>query len=276
MEKETQPLLWRIDQGLHRAKLLFGRTRRSNFDEERILRKYVDTLLPAGHSRTAVDLGAGDGVKGSNTYALFGSGWTGLGVERDPRKAAKLAATYARFENVFAVCASVTPENVVGLLRDHGIEPGFGVLSLDIDSYDYFVLDEVLANFRPQLVVSEINEKIPPPVKFHVKFDPGFQLQHHFFGYSIQSLAELCERHDYSILELEYNNVFLAPRELAGASAASVAEIYRRGYWEREDRREKFRPNADVDHWNTLSPVEAVRQIDEFYARHRGRYELSL
>ncbi|MCA1818176.1 MAG: hypothetical protein LC746_17670 [Acidobacteria bacterium] len=275
-ERETSTYLRQLDHGLHRAKLLLKRSGFSNFDEERILRRYVDTLLAPRHSPIAVDLGAGDGVKGSNTFALFAAGWRGLGVEMSARRAGRLAKTYEQFPHVEAVCARVTPQSVGALLREHKVPRDFSVLSLDIDSYDYFVLDALLSEFRPQLVVTEINEKIPPPVRFHVKYDADFQLRHHFYGYSIQSLAELCARRGYAILELEYNNAFIAPAELAGDSRASAEEIYRRGYLERADRRKKFSSNRDVDVLHTLSPAEAVKFINRFFAKHRGKYELSL
>jgi hypothetical protein len=275
-EKEIQPYLRQLDYQLHRAKLVLKRGKFSNFDEERILRSYIDAMLPPGHSRVAVDLGAGDGVKGSNTYALFSAGWTGLGVECTARKALRLAATYRPFDGVTACRSRVTPANAVPLLLEHGIEKEFGVLSLDIDSYDYLVLDELLAHFRPRIVVTEINEKIPPPVRFFVKYDPHFTLRHHFYGYSIQSLADLCAKHDYAIMSLEYNNAFLAPRELYGAQGQSVESIYREGYVERPDRRKKFPSNHDVDVLHSLSPAAALDFIDRFFAKHRGKYELSL
>ena len=275
--KAAQQYLKRLEHRLHRARMGAGRGRFSNFDEERILQKYIAQLLPpaAGASRTAVDIGAGDGVRGSNTYALFSNGWRGVGFEGSNRKVCKLAAAYKYYPQVSAANCVVTPENVVSLLKAYNIEREFGVLSLDIDSYDYWVLDALLAEFRPRLVVTEINEKIPPPVKFVVKYDPAFQMTHHFFGYSIQSLADLCARHDYAILEVEYNNAFLAPRELPGVSALDAATAYRRGYLERPDRREKFRANENMEILHSLSPAEAVKFLDEFYAQHRGKYELS-
>lgn len=264
--------------GLHfrRAKLGRRPSGFSNFDEERMLGRFVSELLPPGHSRTAVDIGAGDGIKGSNTYALFRAGWHGLGVEGDENRARRLARAYKNFEGVAAVRSQVTPANVVQLLRSHGVETDFGVLSLDIDSYDYWVLDALLASFRPRLVVTEINEKIPPPVKFVVKYDPDFRLQHHFFGYSIASLEELCARHGYALIALEYNNAFLAPRELEGVRHVSAARAYREGYLERPDRRERFWRNSDMEVLQTLEPAEAARFIDQFFARHRGKYELGI
>lgn len=273
--KSAQQYLQRLGYRLQRARVAAGKDRFSNFGEERILQKYIAQLLPAGASRTAVDIGAGDGVRGSNTYALFSNGWRGVGFEGSNRKVCKLAAAYKYYPQVSAANCVVTPENVVPLLKAYNIEREFGVLSLDIDSYDYWVLDALLAEFRPRVVVTEINEKIPPPIKFVVKYDPDFQMTHHFFGYSIQSLAELAARHNYAILEVEYNNAFLAPLELPGIVARDAADAYREGYTERPDRREKFRANANMEILHTLPPQEAVKFLDEFYAQHRGKYELS-
>lgn len=274
--KTAQQYLKRLEHRLHRARVAAGRNRFSNFDEERILRKYIARLLPAGDAaRTAVDIGAGDGVRGSNTYALFREGWRGVGFEGSNRKVCKLAGAYKHYPRVSAANCVVTPLNVVPLLRAYNIEREFGVLSLDIDSYDYWVLDAVLAEFRPRLVITEINEKIPPPVKFVVNYDPDFQMTHHFFGYSIASLAELAARHNYAILEVEYNNAFLAPLELPGVEPRDAAAAYREGYADRPDRREKFRANANMEILHTLKPREAVEFLNRFYSQHRGKYELS-
>ncbi|HEY0098979.1 MAG TPA: hypothetical protein VGB76_08495 [Pyrinomonadaceae bacterium] len=275
MTKAAQQYLKRLEYRLHRARVGAGKGRFSNFGEEQILQKYIAQLLPAGASRTAVDIGAGDGVKGSNTYALFSNGWRGVGFEGSNRKVCKLAGAYKYYPQVSAANCVVTPENVVPLLEAYNIEREFGVLSLDIDSYDYWVLDALLAEFRPRIVVTEINEKIPPPIRFVVNYDPEFQMTHHFFGYSIASLSELAARHNYAILEVEYNNAFLAPLELPGIVARDAALAYREGYAHRPDRREKFRANANMEILHTLSPSDAVKFLDEFYAQHRGKYELS-
>jgi hypothetical protein len=277
MVKKTQRYLNRLGLHLERARQRLRQSGFSNFDEERMLAEYVARLVPDEAARVAVDVGAGDGIRGSNTYALFLRGWRGVGFEGDGRRARRLARAYRNLEGVEARHALVTPANVVGLLREHNVPEDFGVLSLDIDSYDYGVLDAVLGSFRPRVVVTEINEKIPPPVRFVVRYDPHFRLQHHFFGYSIASLEELCARHSYALLALEYNNAFVAPRELLGARPAlDAGAAYRRGYLERADRRERFPRNQDMEALHALAPAEAIAFLEKFFARHEGKYDLSL
>jgi hypothetical protein len=275
MAKRAQRYLSRLGLHLERARQRIRRSGFSNFDEERLLDGFVSELLPGGHERTAVDIGAGDGVRGSNTYALFVKGWRGVGFEGDERRARRLARAYKGFDGVAARRALVTPSNVVTLLGECEVPREFGVLSLDIDSYDYWVLDAILKSYRPRIVVTEINEKIPPPVRFVVNYDPDFRLQHHFFGYSIASLEDLCARHSYALIALEYNNAFIAPRELARGRSLDAATAYRQGYLERPDRRERFPDNHDMEALHSMTPEDAARFLAKFFARHKGKYELS-
>jgi hypothetical protein len=245
--KAGQQYLRELDSRVHRAKLTLKRDGFSNGNEANILAGYIAELLPATHNRIAVDIGAGDGVRWSNTYALFLNGWKGLGIEFDSRKFVKLARAYKYFPEVYACRNRAAPHNIVSLLQSYEMPADLAVLSLDIDGNDYWVLRAILSQFRPQLIVTEINEKIPPPIRFVVKYDPNFQLRHHFFGYSMAVLSDLCDEFDYVILRLEYNNAFLAPKELAADRAVEAHSAYAMGYLGRPDRKEKFSLNFDME-----------------------------
>lgn len=246
----------------------------SSLDEQAVIGRYVAKL--PGVPRFAVDIGASDGVRMSNTLALYRDGWSGAAFELDPGRFAKLARAHAGFGTTLAR-VKVTPENVVGLLRAHGTPETFGVLSLDIDGYDYFVLSALAEEFRPALVCAEINEKIPPPLKFTVKYDPEHSWAgDHFFGQSVAQIAEFGERFGYSLLELSYNNAFLAPRELELGPALSPEDAYRDGYALRPDRQQKFPWNADVDQALSMPPDEAAAFFRTFFAKYDGRYDLSV
>jgi len=243
----------------------------SNFNEQAIIDKYVDKL--GIRNQVAVDVGAGDGIRSSNTYHLFANGWRGIGIEADRAKYQRLTKTYSSFDGVAAIHAAVQPDTVCDLLASHGVAREFGVLSLDIDGNDYWVLDAILDQYRPQLIVSEYNEKIPPPLKFVVNYDPTFYLRHHFFGYSIAKLDDLLTKHDYVLLEVEYNNVFLAPRA-SGATGKTVAAAYAEGYRDRPDRHDKFPDNANMEPLLRMTHQEAVAFLNDFYIGHAGKYTL--
>lgn len=248
----------------------------SNFGEQQIIDRYIDFFNIRKEGQTVVDIGAGDGIRRSNTYHLFSNGWSGLGIEGDDAKFERLKQTYSPFPGVAANKSMVSPDNVSDILASHSIETEFGVLSLDIDGNDYWVLDAILSKYRPKLIVSEYNEKIPPPIKFTVKVDPEFQVRQHFYGFSIAKLDDLLEKYDYALLEVEYNNVFLAPIESPGVINIPVTEAYREGYRDRPDRKAKFPDNANLEIMHSLEPDKGIEFLDDFYKEHVGKYQIGL
>src|SRR5687768_2329516 len=78
------------------------RGRFSHGNEQQILRKYIRELLPKEHPRTVVDIGAGNGVRWSNSYALLLEGWRVLGIEADQQKFSLLTRVYRNFPKAHA------------------------------------------------------------------------------------------------------------------------------------------------------------------------------
>jgi len=274
--KFGQQYISKLDSRVHRAKVSLKRGGLSNGREEQILAQYIAELLPGEHNHTAIDIGAGDGMRWSNTYALLLNGWKGIGIEFDQRKFVKLARAYKYFPEAYACRNRASPENIVALLQSYETPADFAVLSVDIDGNDYWVLRAILSQFRPQIIVTEINEKIPPPIRFVVKYDPDFQLRHHFFGYSMSVLADLCEEFGYVILALEYNNAFLAPKELAGGRGVEAEVAYAAGYLNRPDRKEKFSLNFDMERIYSMNAEEAIEFLRKFYSKFSGEFYLGL
>lgn len=247
----------------------------SNFGEQSIIQRHLHRL--PGHSRFVVDIAAGDGVTSSNSLALFEDGWSGLAVEYDPQKFARLAFRYSNFEDCQLSRSRVTPPNVAALLAAHVTPREFGLLSLDIDSFDHDVLDEILRHYRPWLLCAEVNEKIPPPVKFTVTYrDDHRWAGDHFYGQSIAMLADLADRHDYALVELEYNNAFLVAAEHAPSELLTVDEIYRRGYLDRTDRLDRLPWNRDMESAQGRDPEETLRFISAYFSRYEGRFVCEL
>jgi hypothetical protein len=275
LAKAAQRCVESLEHELQRVRYSLRRQGFSYSSEERILNRYIAELLPRDHSRTVVDIGAGNGVRWSNTYSLFQKGWKGVGIEADAEKSSRLVRAYKNLPQAHACHSTAAPDNIVYLLKSLGVESGFSVLSLDIDGNDYWVLKSVLSEFRPALIVTEINEKIPPPLRFLCKYTPDSHLRHHFYGYSISVLEDLCEEHDYGLLELEYNNAFIAPRELARAHFVDAQTAYRRGYRDRTDRKEKFASNLDMETLHSLGPNQGTEFLGNFYAKELGKYYLA-
>lgn len=245
----------------------------SNFGEDAIIGELLGKI--SIRNRFAVDIGAGDGEAMSNSYGLFRAGWDGLAAEWDGAKFSKLAYRYAGFPGARLARVRVTPDNVLGLLAAAETPREFGFLNLDIDSFDHFVLARLLSEYRPSLICAEINEKIPPPLKFAVKWDPRHRwAQDHFFGQSLSMLEELGKANGYALVALEYNNAFLIARELNPVPMVTAEEAYRAGYSSRPDRLQRLPWNRDMEPLLSMDAEAARAFVREKFADYKGKYVL--
>jgi hypothetical protein len=256
--------------GVDARRLRRGR-RGSNFGEARIIDEWLARMPP--RHRWYVDIAAGDGETMSNTLALAEAGWEGLAVEADAGEFARLERAYAARPRVRTARVVVTPDNVLDVLGAHGVPRELGVLSLDIDGYDHFVLAALLEGYRPRLICAEINESIPPPVKFTVTYRPGHTwAKDHFYGQSLAMLDVLRERHAYALVQVEYNNAFLVPAERSPVATRPVGEIYREGYLARPDRLARLPWNREMEFLQSLAPEAVVDALRVRFARYAGRF----
>ncbi|WP_026464822.1 FkbM family methyltransferase [Adhaeribacter aquaticus] len=256
-------------------RFLKGKSGFSNLGEEIIIKKFLNQL---DHKKIAVDIAANDGIFMSNTYQLYKDGYGGLAVECDNTAFASLSNSYKKFDKVFLSKAYIYPENVVSLLEGYEIPADFGFLSFDIDGYDYFVMKELLKKFRPSLICVEINEKIPYPIKFTIKYNRDYVWGvNHFFGQSIGQVELLCKEYNYDLVEVYYNNAFLIPTEKnKNFNKLEPGQAYLDGYVNKPDRTSKFPYNKDVDALLNMKSEEALIFIKKYFESYEGKYELSL
>ncbi len=249
----------------------------SHFDEEILLQKYLRALAPAAKTDFIVDIAAGDGVTMSNTYALFRAGTPGLAVELDDRRFRALSRHYRSLPQVRLLHQKVTPENVLSILGEARVPRDFSLLNLDIDGYDYFVLAKILCDYRPALICTEINEAIPPPLKFTVRYDPEFAwATDRFFGMSIAQLHGLAQQTGYDLVELHYNNAFLIRSEINPFPALSAEQAYDAGYRLKPDRKQKFPGTVYFEPVLQMDPPAAKVFIEEAFYGYVDAYDLSL
>ncbi len=246
----------------------------SHLDEERVINNYlagIDT-----QNNFVVDIGAGDGVKMSNTYQLYKKGNPGGAIEYDSSRFKSLEANYAGLSNVSRINEKVFPENIAQILKSIQTPMDFLLLDLDIDGYDYFVLESILKAYRPIVIITEINEAIPPPLKFKVLPDENFVWKGgHFFGYSISCLDEIMETFNYSLVELHYNNAILIANDYWKGKSLCTEAAYISGYWKTPNRRKKFHYNNDLEYLFDLSPQQMAEHLEDYFSGQQNQYQLN-
>ena len=170
-------------------------------------------------TRRFVEIGAG--VNGGNSGFLAKEcGWTGLMLEIEPERASRLRTRFAPAVRV--VEAQVTRENVNELVTAHGLAGDIDLLSIDIDSIDYWVWEQLTA-CRPRIVIVEYNPLFGTDRAVTVPYDPTFDRRQFdvpraaYYGASLPALAKLGARKGYRLVLLEPRgvNAFFVRDDLA-------------------------------------------------------------
>jgi hypothetical protein len=149
-------------------------------------------------SRRFVEIGVQDGLECNSAYLLL-QGWSGAWIDGAPDNAARARATFASYP-VEVLDQFVTAENADALISRLAGEDGLDLLSIDIDSNDYWVWKAV-RSVRPRVVVIEYNATLPPHLRRTVAYDPTrFWTGTNFFGASLGALAALGEEKGYRLV----------------------------------------------------------------------------
>ena len=227
-----------------------------------------------------VDIGASDGVSSSSTLEFAKMpNWHGLSIEYDDNKFSKLQYVYRKYKNISLANKKVTPDSIVDILLDYEVPKNFSFLNIDIDSYDLEVSKSLFqVGYRPDIVSIEINEKIPPPIYFNVKYDQEhFWQGDHFFGCSLTAAVEEFSKFDYLLAEFRLNNaIFVNFIKFPVLTPKNASIAYEEGYKSIKNRKELFKYNHDVEILHELNNDEKIVFINNLFKKYKNMYELKI
>lgn len=171
--------------------------------------------------RSFVEIGADDGRENC-TRQLVGSGWSGVWIEADPRKA-EASETFAG-SKVRVLAAAVRRDNAVRLLHAAGVPPAPDLLVLDIDGNDWWVLDALLHEFHPRVVVVEYNATFQPGQWWVQRYRADRTWDGTFrHGASLDALTELTRSSGLMLVACDSHGVNAFFVESGAASAMDAA-----------------------------------------------------
>ena len=229
-------------------------------------------------NKSYVDIGAGNGFSSSATYAFAkNSKWRGLSIEASELSFKKMAYIYKNFKNAFVNREKVTPNNIIQILNNYEIPKNFGILNIDIDSYDLDVLKAIIDNrYKPSIISAEINEKIPPPIQFSVLYDEKHSYNNDdFYGCSISALYKYLSEKDYILVDLLYiNAIFVDRKYIQLLEPLTDSEAYVAGYKNRIDKYELLKHNKKFDELLHMDSSEVINYIEDLFQKYKGKYYL--
>jgi len=182
----------------------------SHNGEDGVLAK-LNQLLKS-ETRTCVELGAGDGTKGSCAYLLRKQGWECLLLDRAYEEPG--IHLYKEF---------LTAENINAIFEKYNVPEDLNILIIDLGFNDFYIWKALHQRYKPNLVLIHYNSSLGTEDKV-VTYRPFFCGDGtDYFGASIQALHHLGKARGYSLIYAEHsgNTLFFLRDEIMEAKNLS-------------------------------------------------------
>jgi hypothetical protein len=221
----------------------------SQFGEDGIIQFLVQRVPIENH--VFVEFGVEDYGEANTRFLLVHDAWRGLILDGGAAHRRFLEASELRWRNTIdAVTAFIDRDNIDGLIRGAGVEGDIGLLSIDLDGNDLWVL-EAIESVSPRILVTEYNSAFGPALAVSVPYDRGFvRSEKHwsylYWGASLAALAGAAERKGYALVggNRAGNNAFFVRRDVLGEiPERSVAEC-----WQPAQFRESRGPDGELSY----------------------------
>jgi hypothetical protein len=213
----------------------------SQFGEDGII-QFLVQRVPI-ENRVFVEFGVEDYHEANTRFLLVHDAWRGLIIDSGDDHRRFLEGSGLAWRNTIdAVTSFVDRDNIDGLIRRAGIDGDIGLLSIDIDGNDLWVL-EAINSVSPRIIVAEYNSLFGPTLAVSVPYDPGFvrsekHYSHLYFGASLAAITAVADRRGYALVggNRAGNNAFFVRRDVLGdIPERGVTECFRRAQF-RESR----------------------------------------
>ena len=179
----------------------------SQYGEDGIIQKIFQTIDTS--SKICIEFGAWDGFYLSNTANLWSkdSSWKGILIECDAPRYNVLVKNTQNF-NCIPLHRKVESDGrntLENILREHSISAQIDLLSIDIDSDDYYIF-ESLTTLRPRVIICEFNPTMPA----HLDIFPP---KNTYLGCSVAALKRIATNKGYSLVAITDCNCFFVVNE---------------------------------------------------------------
>jgi len=187
-----------------------------------------------------VDVGAGDGIKSSNTRWLVESSWNSLLLDRKGNK----DSMDVKIEKMM-----ITTNNVIDVFQLHEVPYDVDFLSIDIDNNDWWILKTILdhGRYRPKLICVEFNPNFKADEdKVRPYWPTAKKNGTIFYGSGISAFDMLGKKYRYKIIHamrgageggtLAGRNLFLIDDQYVPSSFYIPCSVFHPFAWKEEGK----------------------------------------
>jgi hypothetical protein len=155
--------------------------------------------------KTFIEFGVESFFESNCRFLQMKDNWSGFVIDGSSENIQKLKDSYFYWKyDLHAIAAFITRENIKEIVEQSGFDEDLGILSIDLDGNDYYVL-EAIDSFKPRILICEYNAVFGGTRKISIPYDPAFnRTKSHYsnlyFGASLAAITQLATKRGYSLI----------------------------------------------------------------------------
>ncbi|MGO4501958.1 MULTISPECIES: hypothetical protein [unclassified Dyella] len=180
-------------------------------------------------SKTFVEFGVENYRESNTRFLMMNNNWSGLIMDGGKQNIEEIIGSeyYWRYD-LTAKEAFIDRENINELLRSSRLPTDIGLLHIDLDGNDYWILNEIDA-VVPTLLILEYNSVFGLDRAITVPYDKSFQRSRAhssnlYFGASLRALHQLASAKGYAFVGCNSagNNAYFVKRDALNATVCEI------------------------------------------------------
>lgn len=200
----------------------------SQFGDDGILQWLTANLVIP--NKTFVEFGVEDYRESNTRFLMMKDNWSGLVIDGSKDNVSNIINSeyYWRYD-LTAKAAFIDRDNINSLLSVPGMNPEVGILSVDLDGNDYWILQEIKA-VAPIILIVEYNAVFGSDRALTIPYDPTFRrtAAHHsnlYWGASLRAFSGLCEKNGFAFVGCNSagNNAYFIRRDKLNGTVREVS-----------------------------------------------------
>ena len=168
-----------------------------------------------------LEIGTQDYKESNTRFLLINRNWDGFLIEGDKGDVQKIKSQRIYWKHNLKIRNKfITKDNINDVVQRFNVPKNLGLLSLDIDGVDYWVLKE-LSTLNPSIVICEYNSLFGEKKSITVPYKENFirSKEHYsnlYYGASIQAFIDIMKTKNYFLIGTNTagNNAFFVRKDL--------------------------------------------------------------
>ena len=237
----------------------------SQFGEDGIISWLIDKIPDI--EKIFVEIGTQDYWESNTRFLLKAKNWKGYLIEASKIHVEKIKSQRIYWQHdIKAINSLVDKENINLVISENIKEKNIGLLSIDIDGNDYWILEQI-NKLSPSIIVCEFNSIFGDIFKLSIPYKKDFnRTKSHYsnlyFGASIKALISMLDNKGYAFLGTTSSgvNAFFVKKELNHYFSKNLEEnkIFP------SIARDSLDVNGKLTYKNLLNALTEINQLEVF------------